>query len=74
MPVEEGEFLDLEQFCNFSIRLAMAGSSLGTSEPPRRGVFLYMIDDILKISWLTIFFYKSYSKCLAKWLSSMMLD
>ena len=38
VPVEEWEFYDLEQFCNFSVRLAMKGSSFGTSEPPRRGV------------------------------------
>ena len=38
VPVEEWEFLDLEQFGNFSVRLAIRGSSFGTSEPPRRGV------------------------------------
>ena len=38
VTVEEWEFLDFEQFCNFSVGLAMRGSSFGTSEPPRRGV------------------------------------
>ena len=38
VPVEVWEFLDLEKFYNFSIRLAMRGSSFSTGEPPRRGV------------------------------------
>ena len=35
--MEEWEFFDSQQFCNFAITLAMRGSSFGTSEPPRRG-------------------------------------
>ena len=36
--MEEWAFLNLEQFFNFSVRLAVRGSNFGTSEPPRKAV------------------------------------
>ena len=34
-PPRRGAIFDLEQFCNFFIRLAMRESSFGISDPPR---------------------------------------